>query len=99
MARSLNSAADQPGERSVAPEPMGEVRVWDIFVRVFHWTLVVIFLVAYLTGDDLMRAHVWAGYLVGVLVVLRIFWGFVGSRHARFTNFVYRPRKIVRYRS
>ena len=49
--------------------PSSQVYVWDPFVRLFHWTLVVGFTVAYLTEDDLLTVHVWAGYIVGALVV------------------------------
>lgn len=73
------------------------VSVWDRFVRVFHWTLVTAFFVAYLTEDDVMGLHVWAGYLVFSLVVLRIGWGFVGTTHARFASFVRRPAEVVNY--
>jgi len=73
------------------------VKVWDIFVRVSHWAVALGFFVAYLTEDDLLTLHVWAGYLVGALVVLRLLWGFVGPKHARFTDFVYGPRKVMVY--
>jgi cytochrome b len=62
------------------------VYVWDTFVRVFHWTLVVSFTVAYLTEDNPLTVHVWARYVVGALVVARIVWGFVGSPRARFST-------------
>lgn len=73
------------------------VKVWDIFVRFFHWTTAAAFFVAYLTEDDLLTLHVWAGYTVGVLVVLRVLWGFVGPQHARFSDFFFGPAKAWRY--
>lgn len=71
-----------------------QVKVWDPLVRVFHWALVVSFFTAYLTEDDFLTLHVWAGYAVLGLVVFRILWGLVGTRHARFSDFVYSPRAV-----
>lgn len=74
-----------------------QIKVWDLFVRVFHWALVAAFAVAYVTEDEAMALHVWAGYLVGGLVVARVVWGFVGPTHARFSDFVCGPFKAWRY--
>ena len=73
------------------------VRVWDPFVRVFHWSLAVAFFFAYLTEDDFLTLHTWAGYVVLALVVMRIPWGFVGPRHARFSDFVRSPGEAIAY--
>lgn len=74
-----------------------EIKVWDPLVRVFHWSLVTLFAVAKLTGDEESRLHELSGYGIIGLVVLRVFWGFVGTRYARFSNFVYRPSGILAY--
>ena len=73
------------------------IRIWDPFVRLSHWLVALAMVVVYLTEDDVMALHAWAGYLIGALVILRILWGFVGPRHARFTDFVYRPAAVLAY--
>lgn len=73
------------------------IKVWDLPIRIFHWLLVVGFFVAYLTEDELLTLHVWAGYLVLGLLIFRLFWGFVGNDYARFSNFLCGPAKSFSY--
>ncbi|MGV6815749.1 MAG: cytochrome b/b6 domain-containing protein [Thiotrichales bacterium] len=73
------------------------IKVWDIAVRVFHWTLVVAFVTSYLTGGEETPVHFYSGYTIIGLIVFRILWGFVGSRYARFSDFVYSPGAVLEY--
>jgi cytochrome b len=73
------------------------VRVWDLPVRVFHWSLVAGFTLAYFTGDEDNQLHIYSGYVVLGLVLFRVLWGFIGSRHARFRDFIYSPGSVVEY--
>ncbi|OAI14008.1 cytochrome B [Methylomonas lenta] len=73
------------------------LRVWEPVIRIGHWTLVLAFFTAYFTEDDFMTLHVWAGYVVGVYLLTRIVWGFVGGKYARFSNFIYSPNQIMGY--
>tara|TARA_R110000787_G_scaffold247038_1_gene352717 strand:+ start:31 stop:639 length:609 start_codon:yes stop_codon:yes gene_type:complete len=73
------------------------VKVWDPVVRYGHWILLLAFFTAYFTEDDFLIPHVWAGYVVGAVVALRLIWGFIGTRHARFTDFVRPPGEAARY--
>ncbi|MDH5357456.1 MAG: cytochrome b/b6 domain-containing protein [Gammaproteobacteria bacterium] len=74
-----------------------QIKVWDPAVRIFHWTLVSYFLIAYLTEDDFMTLHAYAGYTIIGLIVFRVIWGLIGTRHARFTDFVCKPSVIASY--
>ncbi|PSO21493.1 cytochrome b/b6 domain-containing protein [Bradyrhizobium sp. MOS003] len=77
--------------------PPAMVKVWDPFVRIFHWSLATCFVLAYATGDEIERVHIAAGYTIAGLLSARILWGFVGPRHARFSNFVRPPREVLAY--
>lgn len=64
------------------------IKVWDPLVRGLHWSLVTCFIVAYATGEEIMSLHEVAGYAIIAIVGVRILWGFVGTRYARFDDFV-----------
>lgn len=75
-----------------------KVRVWDLPVRLFHWTLVALMVVSYFTGragGDWMKFHFWSGYSILTLILFRIAWGFVGSTTARFADFVKGPSAAI----
>lgn len=72
-------------------------KVWDIAVRLFHWSLVISFTIAYITGEDEGELHIYAGYVVLGLIIFRIIWGFIGSKYARFSDFIYSPAKAIEY--
>jgi len=76
---------------------MEKIYVWDRFVRVFHWTLVVLFCTSYLTGDEIEWLHVYSGYGIAMLILARTLWGFIGSTHARFKDFLYSPMSALEY--
>lgn len=80
---------------SGAAAPEETVRVWDPFVRLFHWSLVGLFATAWLTGDEVQWVHEPVGYVIGGLVAARVLWGLFGSRHARFRDFIYRPATVT----
>ncbi|WP_299195400.1 cytochrome b/b6 domain-containing protein [uncultured Amphritea sp.] len=65
-----------------------KVYVWDKFVRSFHWSLVALFAISYVSAEEIEWLHVYSGYTIAGLVVLRLIWGVIGTRHARFTDFV-----------
>jgi len=81
----------------VLPEKDKAYIVWDPLVRIFHWTLLVFFLIAYFLEGEWRGLHSHAGYTVTLLVVFRIIWGFMGDGHARFSDFVTGPRITIAY--
>lgn len=88
---------DTVGAARAPAEPAAERQVWDPLVRLFHWGLVAAFLVAWATGDENNAVHIVAGYVVVGLLFLRVIWGFVGTQHARFSDFVRHPATVVAF--
>ena len=81
-------------------QPLRAVKIWDLPVRLFHWNLVG--LLAFLvwsgkTGGNAMEYHMYAGYWVLALVLFRVMWGFAGSTHARFANFLAGPGRAIAF--
>lgn len=73
------------------------IRVWDLLVRVGHWMLVVAFATAYVTEGEVMPLHAIAGYTIATVITVRILWGFMGTKHARFRDFVRGPKATTAY--
>lgn len=76
------------------------IRIWDWPIRLFHWLLVTLVVVSWVTaeiGGNAMQYHMWSGYAILSLVLFRIMWGFVGSDTARFAHFLRGPRVVFGY--
>jgi cytochrome b len=75
-----------------------KVKVWDAPVRIFHWLLVLLLIFQYVTVKaSYMTWHMYGGYTILALLLFRIIWGFVGSTHARFGDFLYGPAAMFAY--
>lgn len=76
-----------------------QILVWDVPTRLVHWLLAASFAGAFVTADSerLRNLHVAAGYAVFSLILFRLAWGLIGSRHALFRSFLYGPREIADY--
>jgi cytochrome b len=73
------------------------IYVWDPLIRIFHWSLVVLFVIAYLSGEEESSIHTLSGYGIIGLLVFRLVWGFIGSTHARFSDFMFSPARVTVY--
>lgn len=71
--------------------------VWDPLVRIFHWSLLVFYFLAYFLQADRLDLHSHAGNTVALLVGFRLVWGVIGARHARFSQFVAGPARALAY--
>jgi len=75
------------------------VKVWDLPTRIFHWTLVAMVSIGYLTGwvfaENTMGLHLWAGYITVSLLVFRLTWGVFGSEYSRLETFSFSPVHIL----
>jgi len=74
-----------------------QIKVWDIFIRSFHWVLVILFSLEFLIDDDFLELHSTIGYIILGLLLTRIIYGFLGSEYARFSNFIYNIDEIFTY--
>jgi cytochrome b len=74
------------------------VNVWDVPTRLFHWTLVLTFTLAYLTAEfHFGFLHTLIGYFLCILLLARVFWGFAGNQYARFRSFIFSPQETFTY--
>jgi len=73
-----------------------QIKVWDPFIRLFHWSVVGLFFANYWLIES-GSLHDWLGYTLAALVAMRLVWGVIGSPYARFRNFFPTPKRVKSY--
>jgi len=79
---------------------MTKVLVWDLPLRLFHWLLVLLVVVSFVSakiGGNAMQFHLLSGYAILAMLLIRILWGFIGGTHARFASFIRGPAAVISY--
>ncbi|OCJ16445.1 cytochrome B [Rhizobium sp. AC44/96] len=71
------------------------VKVWDPIVRAFHWTVVAACVLNLFILEEGKYWHRVTGYVVAAAIIIRVVWGFVGTKHSRFSDFLPTPSKVV----
>jgi len=101
MSHDMNSSANESSHEALGAT--GRLRqmilVWDMPVRVFHWLLVICFAGAWLTSESerLAMIHYAFGYTACLLVLIRLVWGLIGTRYARFSQFLKSPQAVLKH--
>jgi cytochrome b len=84
--------------QGVVAAPPDLVRVWDVPVRIFHWSLAGLVTLSWVSAENgYMKLHLWSGLCLLTLLLFRVAWGFVGSTTARFSGFVRWPGRALAY--
>lgn len=84
--------------RDNASQKQDHVRVWDLPIRAFHWSIVILLFISWFSADQgSMRVHLWSGLTMLALLLFRLAWGIFGSTTARFSDFLHPPRKVIGY--
>jgi cytochrome b len=94
------TSGDPPEKSKISNESVRLIREWDLPTRVFHWLLLALVVVSFVSGKiggAWMQYHIWSGCAILGLLMFRLVWGFVGGRYARFSSFVRAPGAVLRY--
>jgi cytochrome b len=84
--------------RNIEPTAVDAVKVWDAPTRLFHWSIVALVAISWISADQgYMQVHLVSGISLLILLLFRIIWGVIGSTTARFTNFVSSPKAVLAY--
>ena len=95
-----NPLSPSKGEHDARMPPRHQVLVWDLPTRVFHWLLVALVTLSFITGKiggTAMQYHEWSGIAIVVLLLFRVAWGIMGGAHSRFAAFLRGPREVAAY--
>jgi cytochrome b len=97
LERHRKTTISQPLEQIVG---MKHITIWDLPLRIFHWSLVGLVSAAIISGEvggNALEWHVTIGLAILALLLFRVLWGFAGGTHAKFSNFVPGPQRILTY--
>ncbi|MCH8620449.1 cytochrome b/b6 domain-containing protein [Undibacterium sp. TS12] len=95
----MSNISTSQSDTSCTESSTKKIQVWDVPVRLTHWLIALCFTGAYLTAevDSLRLLHISMGYTMLFLICFRLLWGFIGSKYARFSEFVRSPATVIRY--
>lgn len=96
----MKKAMPEPSKEGHPDTPSYRILVWDLPTRLFHWSLVVLVMVSFVTGKTggtAMQYHEWSGVAILVLILFRVLWGLFGGIPSRFSSFIRGPRKVFAY--
>jgi cytochrome b len=86
---------ESAAHRSASAE---QVRVWDAPTRLFHWSIIALVILSWLSADQgYMTVHLWSGLIILALLLFRLGWGVLGSTTSRFSDFLRPPHKVLAY--
>ncbi len=95
------TAKDTTSDAQAKDRRLADLPIWDLPVRLFHWSMVIVIVIAIATGLFApawwLEVHVFAGYALGLLLVFRLAWGFIGGRYSRFLSYPLAPRHLLHH--